>query len=236
MSMQTLGTTLAHGLAHRYGRDGSSQIRGRARDVTSIRRRSPGKQSRQAVFKRLNKDIQKIYGEDGVLFTFTSGQKKDRCAIHFLVEPHSDGSHTVFLAMVTTRNHEQTTMPLVHFTLHATARLIQAARMDRPILALRQLKSLLIALVHHGHIGEDQRNLVLIAPGIGWMPAAFDEEKGIIEVRTVITEAALSPWKRTLFQTCSQEQRFFLIDTRLDPRDDIGNHPEKLCIFRPIGP
>lgn len=76
--MCTLGKSLAHGLAHRHGREGIQQLQARARHVSASRVNKPGKQSRQAAFKRLRKDIRGVYGTDCILFAVESGQKKTR--------------------------------------------------------------------------------------------------------------------------------------------------------------
>lgn len=230
--MQTLGTTLAHGLATRHGREGIAQLRARAQRITFVRQRLPGKQSRQAMFRRLSNDIQDLYGAEGTLFTLAFGQRKDRGIVYVLVEPHDDGSHTVFLTLLTARKLDPIMLSLMHLDQHATARLMQATRTHSPIAALRGLRPLLLSLMRCNLADTGYRHFVLVAPGIGWMPALLDEGTGMVDVRTVITEAALTPWKRRLLQHCVDKRRFCLIDTRPAARIEgsIGNDIKALTL------
>lgn len=230
--MQTLGETLAHGLAIRHGREGLARLKARAQQITCIRQRSPGKQSRQATFRRLSEDIRSLYGAEGILFTLASGEKKDRGIIYFLVEPHDDGSHTVFVTVLTARKLNPATLSLVHFSRHATARLMQAASTNQPIIALRCLRPLLLSLAHCDLADTDYQHFVLAAPGIGWMPARLDENTGMIDVKTVITDAALTPWKKSLLKHCVEERHICLIDTRpsREINGDIGNNFKALIL------
>lgn len=230
--MQTLGTTLAHGLAARHGREGIAKLKVRAERIAFIRQRLPGKQSRQATFRRLSKDMQDLYGAEGTLFTLAFGQRKDRGIIYVLVEPHDDGSHTIFLTLLTARKLDPVMLNLMHLDQHATARLMQATRTHSPIAALRGLRPVLLSLMHCNLADTGYRHFVLVAPGIGWMPALLDEGTGMVGVRTVITEAALTPWKQRLLQRSLEERRFCLIDTRpaAEIESDIGNNLKALVL------
>ncbi|MCP5431251.1 MAG: hypothetical protein H6962_14380 [Chromatiaceae bacterium] len=162
-----------------------------------------------------------------------SGQKKDALSIYYCVEPHEDGGHTVFVVAISARTPQPQVLPLLHFNRHATAGLLQATTTEQPIAALRRLNALFACLAHFDHADDACEHVVLVEPDVGWMPTRFNRNKGVAEVKTVISAAALSPWRKALLLGCATEQRRILVDTRPNSeiRNDIGNNPKTLAFW-----
>ncbi len=219
MQTRVLGQSLAHGIAHRSGREGNQILLQRAHGVQERALRSPGKQSRNARFRRWKRIIESIYG-DYLLLQDQQGVGKKRRALYLVLEPAPQGTHTVSMTEISVRQPTPCHRPLVRFSRHATARLMQSLGQTDASALFRSIRTTLLKL----HAETPQRavsdELVLIDPVAGWMPSRMSTA-GILEVRTVIPQAALSnPAKHRMFaHAAARGDRVLLeMNTVGDPR------------------
>lgn len=229
MRHKTLGSTLAHGLARRSGREGADGLGERFRMVVGANLATPGKQTRSAVFKRWQRDVEGLYG-DLIILKLGLGQKKARQVAYLLLEPEPDGTHTVFVHLLSFREGYLGSFGLIRFPRHALARLMQSAGVTQIPTLFRGLRPMFLRYLFANLAEASAEMLVLVDPVFGWMPACMTQDD-VMEVRTVIPEMVLgNPHKKELFHRCIDEGRAFLIETRSvsDAKHSIGNVPSSL--------
>jgi hypothetical protein len=145
---------------------------------------------------------------------------KETKALYSFLEPAPQGTHTVSMTEISVRQPTPCHRPLVRFSRHATARLMQSLGQTDASALFRSIRTTLLKL----HAETPQRavsdELVLIDPVAGWMPSRMSTA-GILEVRTVIPQAALSnPAKHRMFaHAAARGDRVLLeMNTVGDPR------------------
>lgn len=193
--------------------------------------RSPGKRSRGAVYKRRLKHLEAVY-RDFVLSKQETGKGNQRRSRYLLVEPFSEGCFEVFVVQIVLRDQNVSFRPLIRFSAHATARLMQSAGVDGARAAFLTLRPLIEKLLLVQVFDEQIRLLVIVDPAIGWMPTQHVDD-GSLVVKTIVPRNLLShPHKRALFDRCVSEDRPFLIETRsmAEASDCIGNAPSSLAL------
>lgn len=231
MKVKVMGDSLAHGIAHRSGREGNQDLWRRATRVQVNRSRFAGKQSRTASFRRWKSDLATIYG-DLLLQREESGEGKAHKVADFVLEPAPEGIHSVAVAEMAVRRPIPQYSPLLRFTSHATARLMQSLGQPDTTVAFGVLLPTLQSFREEMYLGDAVNALVLIDPIAGWMPACRTDD-GVFEVRTVIPFDSLgSKGKRALFNHCVERGCCFLVETRVGPNisRQIGSDSRSLVI------
>ena len=235
--MNVVGRSLAHGLAHRYGRDGWAEIQTSLRRVRSCKSQKTGKQSRMATYRRMRQTVFDLVGAERVLLRLEQGQKKAAVSLDYCALPQEDGGQLVLIVRLAAKTLYLDVVPLLFFGRHGVAGLMQATKTQRPIDALQSIKALLVEVTLYPLHLEDFHHLIIIDPGAGWMPTCRNPETGVPEVVTVISEAALSPWRKAAFDRCVAEGHWILVDTRPahEIQGDIGSDVRSLACVT-LGP